>query len=712
MKLKDISLRWQMQTLCLVLLSIPMLLFSIINHVVVKKETMSQLQNNMKLQTETGYNTIESAYALSIEQLKISMTTVRMAIVTGINTGRTISVKAGTEKTITVSDQLTLDESEIQLPDFLINDKPMHLDYTYVDKMKEITGLSVTLFQCIPEGILRISSNIINRDGSRAVDTFIPSGSPVHEAIMNNKTYYGRAFVVNEWFMTGYEPVKDSEGKIVGALFVGFPEKDIRNSILEKFSTLSLGKTGSIEIFNTKGECILSKDPAKKGKALWETKDYDGKAYIQEILLALKNLPKKSAFVSHHRIQNPQDKSVQPRVFSAIHFQEWDWILLYSADESEFLTGLKKMLKITAFIFLVCLVTGVSLTVFFSNLFTKGIRYAVELVEKVGAGDLSMNINARDAGTNELGRILKAVAGMSSNLQRFIRDIQSNAAILKTSSEDLTQVSTQIASNAEETTAQSNTVASASEEATANISGISAATEQMSSSINTVATSIEEMSASLNEVAKNCQKETNIARDANNQAEVTHKLMDQLGSSSKEIGKVINVINDIADQTNLLALNATIEAASAGEAGKGFSVVANEVKELAKQTAKATSEIQEQVQQMQADVENAIKAIETITKSVEEINDVSQTIVSAVEEQSATVNEISKNVMGVSAAAGDISKNVHESAKGLIEVSSNIAGVNTAAADTSRGINNVKNNALNLTKLAAQLSEITRQFKV
>ena len=234
----------------------------------------------------------------------------------------------------------------------------------------------------------------------------------------------------------------------------------------------------------------------------------------------------------------------------------------------------------------------------------------------------------------------------------------------------------------------------------------------MSASVNTVATAIEQMSASLNEVAKNCQKETNIAQNANNQAQMTHKLMDKLGSSSKEIGKVINVINDIADQTNLLALNATIEAASAGEAGKGFSVVANEVKELAKQTAKATSEIQDQVQQMQADVENSIKAIETITKSVEEINEVSQTIVSAVEEQSATINEISKNVSGVSTAAGDVSKNVHESAKGLTEISSNIAGVNTAAADTSKGVNNVRNNALSLTKLAAELSEITRQFKV
>ena len=127
------------------------------------------------------------------------------------------------------------------------------------------------------------------------------------------------------------------------------------------------------------------------------------------------------------------------------------------------------------------------------------------------------------------------------------------------------------------------------------------------------------MSSSLNEVSKNCQKESQIAANANNQAKSTRDLMERLGVSSKEIGKVIEVINDIADQTNLLALNATIEAASAGEAGKGFAVVANEVKELAKQTAQATDQIGRQIEEMQNNTGNAVAAIEDITKIIEEI---------------------------------------------------------------------------------------------
>jgi methyl-accepting chemotaxis protein len=220
------------------------------------------------------------------------------------------------------------------------------------------------------------------------------------------------------------------------------------------------------------------------------------------------------------------------------------------------------------------------------------------------------------------------------------------------------------------------------------------------------------MSSSINEVAKNCQKESQIAADASREARSTKEQIERLGSASKEIGKVIDVINHIADQTNLLALNAKIEAASAGEAGKGFAVVANEVKELAKQTAQATGEIARQVEEMQTSTDSAVKAVERITTVIDEVNTISQTIVSAVEEQSATVNEIAKNIGGASSAATKIAKNVGESAKGLSEVSSNIQGVNGAARNTAEGMNQIKTSANDLAKLASGLRKLVDQFKV
>ena len=144
-----------------------------------------------------------------------------------------------------------------------------------------------------------------------------------------------------------------------------------------------------------------------------------------------------------------------------------------------------------------------------------------------------------------------------------------------------------------------------------------------------------------------------------------------MGESSAEIGQVIKVITSIAQQTNLLALNATIEAARAGEAGKGFAVVANEVKELAKQTAKATEDISQKITAIQDDTKRAVDSIGSITAVIHQINDISSTIATAVEEQSATTNEMSRNVQ--------------EAAKGSRRNLNNIQGVATAAESTTRG---------------------------
>jgi len=359
---------------------------------------------------------------------------------------------------------------------------------------------------------------------------------------------------------------------------------------------------------------------------------------------------------------------------------------------------------------LLAIVVSVLIGIKISKGISNGLTIVSNQLQEIAEGDLTKQIDISQK--DEIGDLINTMNKMSANLKEKINEISTGSKTLSASSEELSAVSTQLAANAEEMTAQSNTVASATEQATANTNNISAAAEEMSTGVNTVATAIEEMSSSLNEVAKNCQKESQIASTANSQAQSTRDMMERLGVSSKEIGKVIEVINDIADQTNLLALNATIEAASAGEAGKGFAVVANEVKELAKQTAQATDQIGTQIEAMQNNTTSAVAAIEAITKVIQEINDISHTIVSAVEEQSATVNEIAKSVGGASQAAGEIARNVGESAKGLSEVSSNIIGVNKAASDTAGGVVNIRQSAQELSKLASGLQKIVGQFKV
>lgn len=361
---------------------------------------------------------------------------------------------------------------------------------------------------------------------------------------------------------------------------------------------------------------------------------------------------------------------------------------------------------------LVLSITLVLLLVYLSRSILVPIRKCVTMLRDIsqGEGDLTRRLDV--SANNEIGELSAHFNNFVDKLQRIITSVINNADAVAASATELYAISIQIAATAEEMSAQSSTVASSTDQATKNVSSISSAAEQMSSSANSVATAIEEMSASLNEVSRNCSKELQIAAEANTHAMNSKDVMKKLGDAAKSIGKVVEVINDIADQTNLLALNATIEAASAGEAGKGFTVVAGEVKELAKQTAKATQEIQQQIEEMQTNTEMAVNAIESVTKVIEEVNAISQTIVSAVEEQSATVNEISRSVGEVSTSTQEVSKNVTESATGLSEVSSTIAEVNNAVADTAKGIVQVKTSAEDLSKLSEGLKKLLGQFKI
>ena len=282
--------------------------------------------------------------------------------------------------------------------------------------------------------------------------------------------------------------------------------------------------------------------------------------------------------------------------------------------------------------------------------------------------------------------------GKPFKVVKFAVDVNEQKQLLAA----VSQSATSLAAAAEELTATSKSMSANAEETSAQASVVSAASEQVSRNVVTVATGTDEMSASIREIAANAAEASKVASHAVSVAESTNGTVAKLGVSSAEIGKVVKVITSIAQQTNLLALNATIEAARAGEAGKGFAVVANEVKELAKETAKATEDISQKIDAIQTDTRSAVAAIREISNIIDRISGIQTTIASAVEEQTATTNEMGRNVS--------------EAATGSAEIAQNITGVAEAAVATSQGAEDSALAAAELTRMAADLQVLVSKF--
>ena len=306
----------------------------------------------------------------------------------------------------------------------------------------------------------------------------------------------------------------------------------------------------------------------------------------------------------------------------------------------------------------------------------------LDVVRAASAGDLTREIPV--SGADAIGQLAEGLGSLLATLRGSMTDIGRTAAALEIAADQLTILSQGMGDGS---TLTSDRAASAS-----------GASAQVSASIQTVASAAEEMTASIREIAQNATEAATVATGAVSVASSAQDTVASLGESSAEIGQVIKVITSIAQQTNLLALNATIEAARAGDAGKGFAVVANEVKELAKETARATEDIGRKIEAIQGDTQGAVTAISEISEVIGRINDISTTIASAVEEQTATTNEIARSVT--------------EAAGGANGIAEDITQVASAADDTRQGAQNTLQSATELSTMATELKDLVSRFTI
>lgn len=347
---------------------------------------------------------------------------------------------------------------------------------------------------------------------------------------------------------------------------------------------------------------------------------------------------------------------------------------------------------------------------FFARTIAEPIKKVGDAAQLIADGDLTVDVDIYQE--DEVGQLAEVFRVMVANLQKMVQELSNNASTLSNSAVEFSSISEQMLGSSETMNVKTTTVASAAEEINVNMSTISSASTESSESINIIATSTEQMTTMASEIAQNTSKARKVATDAVTSVSTALDKVSNLGTTANDIGKVVDVILEIAEQTKLLALNATIEAARAGEAGKGFAVVANEVKELAKQTNDAVEDIQQKIMAIQSSTGTTIDQIKGIDGVISEVNEIVGTIATAVEEQSTTTKDIAGNISIAATRIQDMAQNVTEAATVTSSIAEDANMLQQNSSEVKEGSVQVNKGVNELTEMSESLSVLVSSFRV
>ncbi|MBT4500524.1 MAG: DUF3365 domain-containing protein [Gemmatimonadetes bacterium] len=336
------------------------------------------------------------------------------------------------------------------------------------------------------------------------------------------------------------------------------------------------------------------------------------------------------------------------------------------------------------------------------------IRGMAEAADRLAQGDLTVEVEPR-SGEDMLGHSFQ---GMAAKLREVFTHLNAQAEALSHASQELSTVAEQAAGSVAGVSSNANRVAAAAEQMSVNMNSVSASTDQSTGHLDTVTSSTEEMTATIAEIARNTERSRQIAGAAVTTVESAAHRVEELGAAAQSIGKVIEVIVEIAEQTKLLALNATIEAASAGDAGKGFAVVAGEVKELARQTGEATEEIRASVEAIQTSTQGAVSEMRQIQGVIGDVSEGVTSVATAVEEQSVTTRDMAHNIAQAAAGVQSAMENVGQAAGASTNIAAEISSVNSASGQVSQAVDRVSQQAQSLARMGLELEQLVEQFEI
>ncbi|WP_328466679.1 methyl-accepting chemotaxis protein [Actinoplanes sp. NBC_00393] len=613
----------------------------------------------------------------------------------------------GRTATWTATNQVTQAKTKVTLPRVLVdgtwlgqNANPKR-STPFVDDAEELAGGAVTLFQRMNDAgdLLRVATTIRGKDGNRVMGTYIPAvtaeGKPnaVPTAIKEGKTFRGVAQVVGTPYISVYDPIKDSSGDVIGALYVGVPQSEALENLTATIADRTVRENGWISIFSTaaadKGNVVASSLDGTVGTTDLEATDADGTRYVEEIVTQAPQLTDGATWRTTYQLPGAGGAAAGDTTTTVAFYAPYQWAVTvggYNADSERAATVVREG-RGTMLTWLVAAAVLLALAGA-AAAFLQASRLAGRVSRLTGAltrlADRDLTVSVRDTGQDEIGEAAAAL------------DVA--VAELRTVMQEVTTASGEVSHTAQRVAATGGELSSAAETAADRAGTVSVSAETVSHVVQTVAAGADEMGASISEISHNAQEAAQAGRDGVGLTSAAADVIAELRASTTKITDVVQLIATIAEQTNLLALNATIEAARAGETGKGFAVVAGEVKELAQETARATEDVTSRVAAIEADTARAVTAIDAISARIAQVNDYQTAIAAAVEEQAATTAEMARNIT--------------EAAEGSRDIADGIGTVSGAMEGTRQSVLAAHQAADELTATAHRLTGLVGRFTV